>query len=242
MEFDYVGNFSHNIKKLKMITETILQFDENASIAKLDMYIQLLETYWQNCITASLDVGTDVPYDDCIFWWQTNGEQRYNAAREKLIFYLICYKVYVLTKSHKSVSLHRVTYTIYNFNESTDVTLLQFHSELLEQRWRNFLDSYSVIVDGNTEPSIVSTVFDETESYYMNARLKLKQLLHYHSHAASQKVENEANFANQQLKISVFKRFSSLWLMFRTILIDWLRWPRRSSVISKDESDEKIAT
>lgn len=243
MEFDYVVNFSHNIKKLKMITETISKFDDNDSIGKLETYRQLLEAYWHNCITANLDAGNDIPFDDNIFWWQTNGEQRYNAAREKLTFLLICYKVYILTKSFKSVSLHRVTYSIYHFNESTEKAMLESSSELLEQCWRNFLDSYSTIVDGNPEPSVVSGIFYETESYYMNARLRLKQLFHHHadhSQSVLQKVENESpNYTNQQSNISILERFFSRWRIFRTFLMDWVRLPWRR--IPKDDSERKTA-
>lgn len=219
IESDYV----RNIKKLKMITETISQFefDRSASKGKFEIHETLLETYWQNCISASFDFGNDIPFDDSVFWLQSKGEQRYLAARERLIGLLICHKMYILTTSHKCTSLNQATYHIYNFNEATPVAVLETYAELLEQYWLKFLDSYSTILNGNMAPQSVTDVYLEKEAYYINAKLKLKSLLHHYSQIFIDPNDTKTHY-NGKSNNSIFERTFSSWQKFRNLLVDYV--------------------
>lgn len=167
-----------SIKKLKMITTTVItQFDQKTSLKILLTYEQLLETYWQNCTSAKFEAGSDVPYCNDIFWLQMSGDLRYQEASEMLTELLIRSKVCTLTKTYTFACFHRVTYQIYHFDQSTIMPMLEISVELLEKYWLEFSNAYDEIVKGNIVPDLVANVYFETESFYINAKIKIKNLL-----------------------------------------------------------------
>lgn len=250
MEFSYARNLPDNIKKLKMISETILQFDEDTSMSKLEMHEKLLQIYWQNCVSGHFEAGKDIPFDDSIFWWQSNGESRYLVARDRLSLLVTCYKMCILVKSHKFTSLNRVTHQIYYFDISTPPTVLETFAELLEEYWLKFSDSYSAIVSGIMEPSIVANLYSEKETYYINAKLKLKHLLHYHSKVSimSKNTENQNEPTKSCLQkfrstfnSFIFERICSPWLKIRKFFIHWFRLRRKSKILKSDEGNQNVS-
>lgn len=215
-------DFVHNIEKLRRITQKIAKFDINTTIGLLETHEKLLQNYWENCISASIDTGDDVPFDDAIFWWQTEGELRYIKARENVTWLLMCYRVHILTTSHTCVTLTRLTNQIYYFNESTLIPVLQRSADLLEQFWMKYFDSYSEIVNGNFQPQFVSNRYYEIEYCYMNAQLKLKLLFHHHSQMLSV-ISKDVENGNETSKDSFFKRIFSIPQKFYNLFIDWVR-------------------
>lgn len=171
-----IGKFLYNIEKLRMVTKRIEEFETTTPIKILETYEQLLDFYWKHCTYANLEAGNDIPFDSNVFWWQTYGDVRYQAASEKLSDLSISYKVIVLTNTHTFTSFHRVTWQIFQFDETTTKPLLEISVELLEHYWLQFSEAYSAIVKGKVVPTRVANVYIETESYYINAKIKIKRM------------------------------------------------------------------
>ncbi len=171
-----INRLLSNIEKLKLITEKIAKFKANTPLNILENHLTLLETFWLNCVSASFDVGSDIPYDSYVFWWQTNGDQHYHAAREKMIEFILTLKMNILTKSQTFQSFHKLTYQIYNLDEMVTSAVLDLSLELLDRNWLTFSEAYYEIIKGHIAPSLVANVYNETESYYINAKLKIKNM------------------------------------------------------------------
>lgn len=172
-----INQFIDNIKTLKHTIKAISEFDQNTSIKVLESHEQLLDTCWQNCSAGRFEVGSDIPFDSNVFWWQTNGALHYKEACANMTDLLIIVKVIHLTKTHKFHVFHRVTYQIFQFNESTSSSVLEISVELLELYWLQFVEAYLKIIKENIVPVLVANVYVETESYYVNAKVKCKILL-----------------------------------------------------------------
>lgn len=180
-----IGKFLFNIEKLRMVTKRIKEFDNTTPIKILETYEQLLDFYWKHCTYANLEAGNDIPFDSNVFWWQTYGDIGYQASSERLSDLLISYKVIILTNAHTFTSFHRVTWQIWQFDETTAKPLLEISVELLEHYWLQFSEAYCAIVKGKVVPTRVANVYIEIESYYINAKIKIKRILLCHSEGST---------------------------------------------------------
>lgn len=233
-----VGKFLHNIKKLKLITKKVSEFDQLTAIKILETHQELLETYWKHCTAAHLEAGNDIPFDDNVFWWQTNGDLQYQTSSDRLKELLICCKVIMLTKTHIFASFHRVTYQIFRFDDTTMIPLLEFSVELLEQYWFQFSEAYSDIVKGSIVPILVSNVYVETETYYINAKLKLKSILHYHS-----KISIIPQMAESSIVQQIVENYDDLKADFIVESIDqMMHKPDANTDDSNEKSDDLTTT
>lgn len=165
------------IQKLKMITETIRSLNEATDLNILENYQRLLEVYWLNCVTTSFDAGPDIPFEDSIFWLRTEGDISYTRARNRILFYIVHWKLIYLSKSQIYLSFYQVTFRILHFDQTTHANVLEIHAELLEQNWVRFLDAYLEIVKGMDVAAQHTKVFSETETYYINAKTKIRNLI-----------------------------------------------------------------
>lgn len=191
-----IDKFVHNIEKLKRILSRIFAFDNCTSLKILEAYEQLLETNWKRCTFENIEGGNDIPFDDTVFWWRTNGDIRYQAACERLTFLIISCKAVVLTKTHTFTSFHRLIYQIYQFDQSTSLPMIHLSVELLEHYWLQFSEAYSDMVKGNAVPTIVANVYFETQSIYINCKIKTNFMLLNRSQGfmAPQKPQNVDDF------------------------------------------------
>lgn len=172
-----ISKLVQNIERFMLIVKTIRQFDKNTAMNMLDVYGELLDTYWRNCTSANIEAGSDIPFEANIFWWQTKGDMRYQDASNILIGLKICSKMVTLTKSHAFQAFHRVNQEVVRTNESTTIPMLEINVELLEQYWKQFVEAYTAIVKSYVVPNLVSNVYLETEFYYVKSKFKIKTLL-----------------------------------------------------------------